>query len=126
MKKILFLFCVLVLFGFGCSNISPDEVKVSIPEGNDPMSGAVVLYTNDGFDPPIIRIIQGTQVTFVNKTEKAVHLASELEQLICSDLDSMNSLQKEEEYSYTFSEAGECHYYNNLEPSEKGIIDVRS
>lgn len=134
-KYLVFVLLAVVLLGVGCSKNAKDgsstgvaEVIVTMPAGGAPLPEAVVEYRNQEFDPPTLRIIAGTKVTFVNKDKNVIlpKLEADASQEICSGFGATSALKKGENYSYTFNRVGECRYFNQLKPSQKGAIDARS
>jgi len=134
-KYLIVVLLAVVLLGVGCLKNAKDEssngvaeVIVTMPAGGAPLPEAVVEYRNQEFDPPTLKIIAGTKVTFVNKDKNAIlpKLEADASQETCSGFGAISALKKGENYSYTFSKVGECRYFNQLKPSQKGTIDARS
>ena len=93
-----------------------------------PAPEAVIEYTDDGFNPATLRVLTGTQVTFVNKGTKSVWPASGRHPTheICPGFDALKALATGETYSYVFTQSAECPFHNHLAPDEKGSIEVKS
>lgn len=71
------------------------------------------------FQPANISVKKGTTVTWTNQDR--------LEHTVTSNSDSelkSNALNRDEVYSFTFSEVGEFNYHCNFHPSMNGKVTV--
>lgn len=129
----------LALLGAGCAR-SPQgpsaaeesapsaEITVGAPEPGEAIPEAVIEYRDGKFDPPTLRVIAGTKVTFVNKGQKQVWPASGVHPTheICPGFDSLKALGQGAIYSFVFEEAKDCPFHNHVAPGEKGKIEVKA
>lgn len=133
--KIGFALSAIILLGAGCAkggDRAPAGQNTPVSEepaatGPQDLSGEVAVEYKDGaFNPPTIRVLQGTKVTFVNKGTKPVWPASGVHPAhdICPGFDSLSSIAPGKTYSYTFTRSAQCPYHNHLAPSEKGTVEV--
>lgn len=106
---------------------STSAAKPTIASGSSTMEkGISVEYTDKGFVPSNITVKAGTKVTFVNKTNKGMWVASNPHPLH-TDLpgfDALSSADNGGSYSYTFTKVGNWKYHNHLSPSDSGVITV--
>lgn len=123
----------IILFGAGCAKGYGDNLgqptasetsTVSMPSV---LSEAVIEYKEGVFNPPTLRVLVGTKVTFVNKGDKAVWPATGRHPTheICPGFDALHGLKKGESYSYVFDKPSECPFHNHLAAMEQGSIEVK-
>lgn len=134
----------IILFGAGCAKSSgpiadvqvetgePAEITVNAPEEGTvmPEGGpeAVIEYRDGAFDPPTLRVLVGTKVTFVNKGTRPVWPASGVHPTheICPGFDALKGIKPGETYSYVFGRPSECPFHNHLKADERGTIEVKA
>lgn len=127
----------IILFGAGCAKSGEPaaeegapsaEITVGVPESGAAIPEAVIEYRDGKFDPPTLRVIAGTKVTFVNKGQKQVWPASGVHPTheICPGFDALKALKKGEIYSFVFEEAKDCPFHNHVAPGEKGKVEVKA
>jgi len=135
MRKILFILSAVALFGAGCFQSSQyndeqaaQEVRVSAPTGGAVMGETIVIYHSGKFDPDNLKVLAGTKVSFVNKSDQPFWPASGIHptHTLCPGFDALEEIAPGETYSYIFEQAEECPFHNHIAPGEKGLIDVRS
>lgn len=129
----------VALLGAGCarspqgpptadSSAPSAEITVGAPELGAAIPEAVIEYRDGKFDPPTLRVIAGTKVTFVNKGQKQVWPASGVHPTheICPGFDALKALGKGESYAFVFEEAKDCPFHNHVAPGEKGKVEVKA
>ena len=130
----------LILFGAGCARATEPTASVSydgavsqsvtvIPSPEVSMASEAVIEYKDGmFNPPILKVLTGTKVTFVNKGVKEMWPASGVHPThqICPGFDAKKALKAGETYSFTFKKAGNCPFHNHVAPAEKGTIEAKT
>ena len=100
----------------------------------------IVEITNEGFVPKTLEIKKGDKVTWVNKLATKIRPAGDFHPthtnypgssiVKCGTAEEKNifdackELQKDESYSFVFSEVGSWGYHNHLQPSKDGKIIV--
>lgn len=135
--KPLLILSAVALLGAGCAQVgdrapaADTTPAADAPASTAPqdVSGEVVVEYKDGaFNPPTIRVLAGTKVTFVNKGTKPVWPASGVHPThdICPGFDSLRSIGKGETYSYIFERPAECPYHNHVSPGERGTVEVHA
>lgn len=134
----LLILSVIILLGAGCSKTAlktTDEtadspatetapITVGVLDEGGVAPEALIEYIDGEYNPSILRVISGTKVTFVNKGETPVWPKSDSE--LCPGFDAAKRIITGETYSYIFTGSGECAFYNQLAPGEKGLVDVKS
>lgn len=143
-KKFIFLLISgLVVFVVVVGVFVLENRKVYAPEGDTIMStqpdqeqGAVIIaYTNEGFSPKSITIQKGTEVEFVNQSEKnfwpasALHPTHEVypdKESPCgtSAFDACEALAPGASWTFTFNEVGTWRYHDHINASYTGTIIV--
>lgn len=123
----------LILFGAGCARYQAPATPAAYPQEESAAPAAppvvpeaLIEYRDGVFDPPTLRVLVGTKVTFVNKGVKEVWPASGRHPTheICPGFDALKSLKSGKTYSYLFDRPAECPFHNHLAPGEKGKIEV--
>jgi plastocyanin len=84
---------------------------------------AGVTYTEEGFDPPELRVKAGTTVVFANRVSEA-YIASDPHPTHTDLPEFQSGLLKFSGYSFIFTEKGTWGYHNHLKPSHRGTIIV--
>jgi len=77
--------------------------------------GPAVTITATGFSPAVIKIKAGQEVTWTNTDSSSHKLKADTTAL--TDFDSQDDLNKDDTYTYTFSNTGTFHYYDTANPS---------
>ncbi len=116
----------------------------SVPQNMGNTSVAVITYTNKGFNPNYITVRTGSQVEWINTSDKLMWVASDphpshtdLPGFDEKGIEGNNvdiSLQifaskayahtGQKEYRYTFLKPGVWKYHNHLNPADRGTIVV--
>jgi plastocyanin len=83
-----------------------------------PVPTAVVEITKDGFVPQTIRVVKGTQVTWINQDTKPHWVISDPHPThhTLSTLNSGQALMPQDSFSYTFESQGTFSYHDELNP----------
>jgi len=82
-----------------------------------------VFYTNSGFSPKTLTVNTGTTVTFANKTERPMWVASNPHP-VHTDFSAFDQKRRGDTYSFTFNESGTYVLHNHLFPTQGGTIIV--
>ncbi len=110
---------VLVLLTFFLACTQQAEEVAPGAEINPQETGAqVILIKSFAFAPEEIKVKAGTEVTWRNEDSVSHTVVSD-----SGDFES-STLRKGEEFSFTFSEAGEYSYHCGIHPSMKGKVIV--
>jgi plastocyanin len=90
----------------------PANTTASLPDV------AEVIINDEGFSPAELRIKVGTTVTWVNRGEKPHQVASEPHPTHdgLAGFDSLQGVEKDGSYSYTFRKEGRFPYHDHLHP----------
>ncbi len=108
---------------------------------NQTQSDHQLEYTNKGFTPETLEIKLGDTVSWVNRSDKPMWVASD-QHPSHQDLPGFDQKGIESQntglkfipsanahhggvYQYTFTKSGSWKYHNHLVPADKGIIIVR-
>ena len=117
MKKIilitLIIVAVLLIGGIYLNLNKKNSAEIETQEKNQ------VLIKNFAFSPSEIVIKSGETITWKNLDSATHTIVSDSENEIISD-----ELNKEEEFSHTFNQAGTYNYHCSLHTSMKGKIIV--
>lgn len=152
MKKIIILFCVLVVIVAGgwyvftrtvSAPMVPSVVDTSLPKATVPLGSstaplsAEVHYTAKGFNPPVVTIKQGGTVTFtsvdgipmwvasvVHPTHLVYDGTSRTEHCPNPTDTAFDQCRSGTSYSFTFLKVGEWRYHNHMNAGEGGVIIV--
>lgn len=145
MKKILPLLVLgAIIFSAGCIG----ETSV-IGNENDAPEEATVEITSDGFQPETVTIQKGGKVTWVNKMNDQVWIASDNHpthtiypevdyegsyqgsqgctskgQPVKGAFDSCEGIVQGETFIFTFEHSGEWGYHNHFSPGMTGTVKV--
>lgn len=97
----------------------------------------VVTYTADGFSPENVTISVGDTVGWVNETDGRMWVASDnhpshtvyggtsrSEHCPNEDNSAFDQCESGDEYSFTFTQAGEWAYHDHANASEGGVVVV--
>ncbi|MAZ40865.1 hypothetical protein CL654_02010 [bacterium] len=106
----------------------PDELVIREDfQDTDIPVAATVTYTDDGFSPPTVEIMQGETVRFVNKSSRPMWVASNEHpaHTILSTFDQFGVSGFGEGYQYTFDQPGNWEYHDHVNASELGVVIVR-
>lgn len=106
--------------------------KQNVTESIKPVTGPVtVTYDNTGFAPKEIVVTKGTTVSFDNKTETPIWVASDPhpEHLDYPEFDvvRVNGQYPEpgNDYSFTFDKTGVWTYHDHTLPGDIGMVTVQ-
>lgn len=97
---------------------------------------ALISYTDTGFEPAEVTIHQGDTVRFTDNsshplwvaaTGDAAHPLYPREQNDCgsSHLDSCTPLSPQDFWEFTFTQAGDWYYADNLDKAHTGVVVVQ-
>lgn len=112
------------------STPNPPEQQVSAPatQSATPQETAIktVEYTKNGFEPQTLTIKQGEAVTWINKSNDQMWIASDPHpsHTSYSGFDQLNGEPNGGVYSFTFTKVGTWAYHNHLNASKIGTIVV--
>ncbi|MFA5134578.1 MAG: cupredoxin domain-containing protein [Patescibacteria group bacterium] len=103
----------------GTSTQTTNTVEIIHPPEN------TVWIVNGSFTPAVLTVEVGEKVTWVNKDEYVRRVASDPHPTGTNlpELES-NDLNKDESFSFSFTEAGEWGYHDYLNPVKRGKIIV--
>lgn len=98
-----------------------DMVSEATTEGK-----MTVEYTDGGFSPDMVRIKNGTTVTFTNQSTGTMWVASDAHPThqLLPGFDSRKSILTGGSYEYTFTKIGTWTYHNHVSPSAVGTVVV--
>lgn len=127
----LILFFILVVIGLvGVLVVNSQKTTVPVQESKtvEVKQGGEVKITKDGFEPEVIRVKVGSQVTWVNKDSSLHKVAADpypshtlLPGLVSTEL------SKNQTYQFTFTKAGVFTYHDHMNPLIiKGSVIVES
>lgn len=115
------------------SSVVSTSTATSSEGANAPKN--VVTYTDAGFDPKVITIVQGETVTFEDKSAHGMQIFSDdithgATTTIPENCDGSVFAECElaaygASWSYTFSEPGSYNYHNNADPTRTGTVVVK-
>ena len=112
-------------------NLSPtNSVPVPTTAENTPVvsnpTEEKVEYNDTGFTPESITVKKGTSVTWINKSQKPMWVASAIHPTHreLPGFDQLESVGNDSEYSYTFDKIGNWKYHNHVSPSDFGSVVV--
>lgn len=91
------------------------------------LGSPVVVYTGDGgFVPNRLDVAPGTEVVFVNESERFFWPASNIHptHAILPEFDAFRPIPPGETYAFTFENRGFWRFHNHLEPEQGGLIVV--
>ena len=101
---------------------TPEDNEVNDEEAVDTDSVTIMDFE---FDPQIIRVDTGTEVTWTNEGDASHTVVNqETEQYQEGDLFNSGMIESGQDYSHTFEEAGEYPYYCDLHPQMRGRVIV--
>jgi plastocyanin len=111
----------LVLIVSACGSKNKQTEPIVTPSSSESLSAETstiskVTISNFAFDPAVLKIKQGTTVTWVNN-DSVPHP-------IKSDFFSSDSLNKGQSFSFTFNNIGNFDYLCSIHPTMKGLIIV--
>jgi amicyanin len=127
---LLLLSVAVLLLSVGCPPAQPTPTPTPTPEENNEVNNEAVetssvTMTEFAFEPSVIRVQTGTEVTWTNEGDTAhtvVNTATE--QYEEGELFNSGMIQSNQTYSHTFEEAGEYPYYCDLHPQMRGRVIV--
>ena len=110
MKKCLFILLTVILIS-GCYN---QQTKTSNVERGD----NEIIINNFAFNPSELTVNSGTAVTWKN-AHNVVHT------VVSQNLFESKTLNKGDEFAFTFNTPGEYNYYCSIHPSMGGKVIVK-
>lgn len=86
-----------------------------------------VFYTSESFSPSSLEINAGDTITFINKSNFPMWVASNPHPIHTnlSELDNRKSVANGGTYKFTFEVVGEYSYHNHLNSGDGGTIIVK-
>ena len=99
---------------------------VTEPEAIDPDAPAITYTGDGGFVPKRLDIEPGTQVRFVNASDKDLWPASNIHptHTILPELDAKRPIPRGETWAFTFRTRGFWRFHNHLSPEIGGLVVV--
>ena len=103
--------------------VVPDVSVETTSEAIDP-NAPQVIYTGSGFVPKRLDIEPGTQVRFVNASDKPLWPASNIHPThsILPELDAKQAVSPGETWAFTFKTRGFWRFHNHLAPEVGGLV----
>lgn len=104
---------------------------------DDTKNSNIVTYTNDGFIPKEIEILEGETIEFINQSDGEMWVASAQhpthtvypkksdDDCLGSSFDACKSMANGVLWSFTFNEVGEWEYHNHVQSSDWGRVIVK-
>jgi len=122
MRNILLLTVILVLVGLGIFAY----IKQNLNTDTLAQGSAVIVLKDTGFEPREVTVLEGATVTFVNQTLNPFWPASNLHPThqLYPEFDPLHPLGPEEEWSFTFNEAGTYNFHDHIRAYFVGTIHV--
>lgn len=85
----------------------------------------IINYTDRGFSPTMLTLTKGKGVHFVNNSNKALRVFSDLpNDRIYGAITQSKTIGKGGTYDFTFNDVGNWGYYNANYPSHRGTVVV--
>ena len=86
----------------------------------------VVVYTNDGFSPSVVKVKVGDSVTFRNDSNLSMWVASDPHpsHVNLPGFDALRGAVSGNTYMYTFTKVGTFGYHNHLRSTDRATIVV--
>ena len=102
---------------------SENTNKLKLKEDGDPLT---VEYVGGEFFPKTTTIKQGETVTFINRSNKSMWVASDNHPLHKDypEFDQKGLVKENETYSFTFDRVGTWKYHDHINPRAIGTIIV--
>lgn len=116
------------------------EPQKPLSEPSSSVEQNIVIYSNSGYSPNILRVKVGTTITFKNESSKSMWTASAVHpshtvysgtplEEHCPDnagtaFDACTGIQPGNSWNFTFTKPGNWKYHNHLAPSHTGTIIV--
>ncbi len=119
--------CVIVLAAACAGYLLASSAKVNARfKQITPAQASVVSLEKDGFQPVSIHIAQGTRVTFINHTDKAMWPASNLHPTheIYPEFDPKIRIEPGGSWDFVFTKQGTWRYHDHLRPTFTGSVVV--
>ena len=110
MKRGLFILLTVILIS-GCYSQQTKTSNVEIKTNE-------IIIDNFAFNPSELTINSGTTLTWKNNHD-VVHT------IVSQNLFESKTLNKEDEFTFTFNTPGEYNYYCSIHPSMRGKIIVK-
>ena len=125
----------LVTLAIGCSSGVEERASPAVavsptlgaaPTTVDPDAAEIVYTDGAGFVPKRLDIEPGTQVRFVNASDKKFWPASNIHptHAILPELDPAGPIPPGETWAFTFKTRGFWRYHNHLAPEASGLVVV--
>jgi plastocyanin len=133
---IIFIFAFIVYFLFNVrqknSSVSDNISTENMPTTSAPIKNESIISTNkieyidDGFFPKEITIKKGRVITFINKGNNLMWVASDdhPSHMIYPEFDAKRGYSNQEYFTFTFDKIGKWGYHNHLKSSDKATIIV--
>lgn len=129
---ILLTFSALILFGIfinsatNKANVETMDKQAPVLEFTQDENPLTVEYTDEGYIPSVLEISSGETVTFINKSNRSMWVASDNHPThsIYSEFDQKGISRHEERYSFKFEQVGEWFYHDHLNPRATGTVIV--
>lgn len=123
----------VIFLGQGClgatapASGTPTQPQAAGTQSDIPDMGRIVEYVEGGFSPNEIQVAPGTKVTFVNRTNQPLQVASDPHPTHGNlpGFDSGKTIAQGEAYVYTFAEIGSWDFHNHMSPGMKGKVIVK-
>ena len=108
------------------SPVVPPVSAVTEPEAIDPNAPAISYTGNGGFVPKRVDVEPGTQVRFVNASDKDFWPASNIHptHTILPELDANKPISPGEQWAFTFKTRGFWRFHNHLASEYGGLVVV--
>lgn len=90
-----------------------------IPTPSPAPTRHAVFYANSGFNPSVLVIARGDQVTFVNNSTTTIRIAG------LPGFDFLHTVGSGDSFTQAFSSAGTYGYSNYYNPSQGGTVIVQ-
>jgi plastocyanin len=107
------------------TNTTPSETNNDDEEEHE-SKNVEASYDGSKFTPNEIKIQHGSTITFVNNSQKAMWVASDVhpthEEL--AEFDAKRGVEPGETYSFTFEQPGTWGFHDHLNPTAVGVVVV--
>lgn len=116
-KKVLISIVVLIVIAVAVVVFSLIKPKTSLAPAGLDIPEKTIIIKNFSFNPPILTIKAGEKVTWIHD-DAAAH------DIVSAGLFKSKTMQRGENFEFTFLEAGEYSYHCGIHPSMKGTVIV--
>lgn len=111
MKKTMLLLTTLLMVISGCAQQAAEDKKT-------PIEGNTIVMDHFIFEPSYVTIDAGTRVTW-KQNDNVAHT------IVSQGLFESKTLNKGDEFSFTFTEPGEYEFHCGIHPSMTGKVIVK-